>query len=521
MIFIQLFSGRNTRMNGIGLYQGNAILPRSALFSQRSLILTLLLLLGCGFLATSLLSYYASRSSIRESIVNTELPLTSDTVYSEIQKDLVRPILISSMMAHDTFLRDWALGGERDPAQISRYLNEVMGQYRAYTAFFVSSATGNYYQAQKGVMKKIDPQEPRDAWYYRVLKLDAPYEINVDLDMANQDKLTVFINYRVFDYSGNFIGVAGIGLTVEAVVRLIDDYQQRYQRQVYFVDPQGNVVLTGSKGGAHGARTGQSLRELDGLRELLRQMPQPVSGSHEYLSSDGHSHFLNVRLVPELNWYLFVDKREDGALDNIRQSLYLNLVICTIIGLVVLSLLNAMVKRHQDNIETLATRDSLTGLPNRRGFNLLAAQALQESQREPKPLVALLIDLDHFKQLNDTHGHLAGDEVLRQFADVLENCLRQADIICRWGGEEFIVLLKDTDGAHAQEVAEKLRLHTEQRDFSFADKVIRLTTSIGLSSLQPEDTLHSLIARADHALYRAKQSGRNRVCVEMPRSDYE
>ncbi|MCW2269999.1 GGDEF domain-containing protein [Pseudomonas sp. MYb187] len=494
---------------------------RSALFSQRSLILTLLLLLGCGFLATSLISYFASRSAIRDSIVNTELPLTSDTVYSEIQKDLVRPILISSMMAHDTFLRDWALEGEHDPQQLSRYLNEIMGQYRAYTAFFVSSRTGNYYQAQKGVLKKIDPNEPRDAWYGRVLKMDEPYEINVDLDMANQDRLTVFINYRMFDYDGNFIGVTGIGLTVEAVVRLIDDYQQRYQRQVFFVDPQGRVVLTGSNGGPHGARTGQSLRELGGLRDLLKQMPVPVSGSHEYRNDAGRSHFLNIRLVPELNWYLFVDKREDGALDNVRQSLYLNLAICTIIGLVVLSLLNAMVKRHQESIEALATLDSLTGLPNRRGFDLLAAQALQESRREPNPLVALLIDLDHFKALNDTHGHLAGDEVLRQFAQVLENCLRQADIICRWGGEEFIVLLKDTDGARAREIAEKIRQRTEELAFNFAGKPIRLTTSIGLSTLQREDTLDSLIARADHALYRAKQSGRNRVCTEMPRSDNE
>lgn len=507
-------------MIGIGLYQGIVILPRSVLFSQRSLILTLLLLLGCGFLATSLLSYFASRSSIRDSIVNTELPLTSDTVYSEIQKDLVRPILISSMMAHDTFLRDWALAGERDPAQISRYLNEIMGEYRAYTAFFISNTSGNYYQAQKGVLKQIARQEPRDIWYYRVQKMKAPYEINVDLDMANQDKLTVFINYRALDYNGNFIGVAGIGLTVEAVVRLIDNYQERYQRRVYFVDPQGRVVLTGSKGGAHGVRTGQLLSEQSALQDLLKQMPQPVSGSHEYLSSDGESHFLNVRLVPELNWFLFVDKREDGALDSIRQSLYLNLAICTMIALVVLSLLNAMVKRHQDNIETLATLDSLTGLPNRRGFDLLAAQALHEAQREPKPLNALLIDLDQFKVLNDTHGHLAGDEVLRQFARVMQSCLRQADIICRWGGEEFVVLLKDTEDARAREVAEKIRLRTEQEDFRFADKTIKLTTSIGLSSLQPDDTLHSLIARADQALYRAKQSGRNRVCVEMPRFDH-
>jgi hypothetical protein len=99
--------------------------------------LTLLLLLGCGFLATSLLSYFASRSAIRDGIVNTELPLTSDTVYSEIQKDLIRPVLISSMMAQDTFLRDWVLGGEQDTGRMTRYLGEVMGS-RTPSPVFVS-----------------------------------------------------------------------------------------------------------------------------------------------------------------------------------------------------------------------------------------------------------------------------------------------------------------------------------------------------------------------------------------------
>ena len=244
--------------------------------------------------------------------------------------------------------------------------------------------------------------------------------------------------------------------------------------------------------------------------------PTPTAGSHEYTDSDGHSHFLNVRQLPELDWYLLVDKRESDALDRIRQSLYLNLAICAMITLVVLSLLNAMVKRHQDNTAALATLDSLTGLPNRRSFDLLAAQALTEAQRDNAPLVALLIDLDHFKVLNDTHGHLAGDEVLRQFANVLQSSLRQSDILCRWGGEEFIVLLREAEGRQAIEVAEKIRRRTEQLIFSYADKPLRLTVSIGLSGLQPDDTLHSLLTRADHALYRAKQGGRNRVCSETP-----
>jgi diguanylate cyclase (GGDEF)-like protein len=492
---------------------------RSPLNAQRSLILTLVVLLGSGFLATSLLSYYASRASIRDSIVNTELPLTSDTVYSEIQKDLIRPILISSMMARDTFMRDWVVAGEHDPEQMTRYLNEVMSHYSAYTAFFVSNTSLKYYQA-KGVLKQIDTKQPRDIWYYRVRDMAAPYEINVDPDMANKDNLTFFINYKVFDYKDNFIGATGVGLTVDAVIKLIDRYQQRYQRSVYFVDAFGRIVLTGAQGGPLGAVIGQSLKELPGLSDLHDKLPRPQTGSFEY-QAQGQSHFLNVRFIPELNWYLFVDKQEDGALTDIRQSLYLNLFICLVVTLVVLFLLHRTIGRYQRKIEAQAILDSLTGLPNRRGFDLMALKAMQEAQREPKPLAALLIDIDHFKRLNDDHGHLAGDEVLVGFAQDLQSCLRQSDIICRWGGEEFIILLKDTNSASAQQVAEKIRLLAEQHPYTFSATSLQITVSVGLTELQPDDTLHSLIARADQALYRAKQTGRNRVCMEMARSQFE
>ena len=493
---------------------------RSALFSQRSLILALLSLLTCGFLATSLISYFASRSTIRDGIINTELPLTSDTVYSEIQKDLIRPVLIASMMAQDTFLRDWVLAGEQDTQRITRFLGEVMGRQDTFTSFFVSDRTLTYYQA-KGILKQVVPDTWRDAWYFRLRELNAPYEINVDLDMANQDNLTVFINYRVLDYQQRFIGATGVGLSVNAVVKLIDKYQRRYQRSVLFTDATGKVILTGSEGGLHGLKIGQPLTDNADLDDLLAQRATPTEGSHEYRDSKGHSHFLNVRQLPELGWYLLVDKRETGALDPIRHSLYLNLVICAMITLVVLLLLNGMLRRHQASTEALATLDSLTGLPNRRSFDLLAVQALQEAQRDCAPLAALLIDLDHFKVLNDTHGHLAGDEVLRQFANVLQGSLRQSDILCRWGGEEFIVLLREAEGRQAIDVAEKIRRRTEQFTFSYEGQPLPLTTSIGLSALQPGDTLHALLTRADRALYRAKQAGRNRVCSETPGTGHE
>ncbi|WP_372877686.1 diguanylate cyclase [Pseudomonas sp.] len=478
--------------------------------SQRPLVLLLLVLLGCGFLATSLASYYAALESIRDNIINTELPLTSDNVYSEIQKDLITPVLISSMMARDTFVRDWVMAGEQDVAQMTRYLREVQEHYGAVTSFFVSDKTLTYYQA-KGVLKHVAAQEPRDSWYFRVRDLQAPYEINVDVDMANQDRLTVFINYKVFDYDQRFIGATGVGLNVDAVVQLIDDYQARYDRSVYFVDTDGRIVLTGATGGPLGAKVGQALSEVPGLEELQAKLPQPQTGDFEY-QEQGRGHFLNVRFIPELDWYLFVDKHETGALAGIRQSLYLNLLICLVVTVIVLSLVSLAMRRYQKRIAALATTDQLTELLNRRGFDLLANQAIQEARRNPSPLCALLLDLDNFKRLNDSHGHLAGDQVLRGFANKLRDNLRQSDIIGRWGGEEFILLLKDTSLEQARLLAEKVRQQTEQSSFDYQGASLQITTSIGLAELHADDSLNELLARADRALYRAKQAGRNRTC---------
>ncbi|MCY1269593.1 diguanylate cyclase (GGDEF) domain protein [compost metagenome] len=480
--------------------------------SHRLSVLTLVLLLGCGFLATSLVSYQASLKSIRASIVNTELPLTSDNVYSEIQKDLVRPILISSMMSRDTFVRDWVMQGEKDVEQMTRYLREVQEHYGAFTSFFISDRTLTYYQT-KGVLKQIRRDEPRDVWYFRVRDLKDPYEINVDVDLANQDRLTIFINYKVFDYDGKFLGATGVGLTVDAVIKLIDEYQRRYDRSVYFVDRAGRIVLTGADGGPMGARVGQSLSEVKGLEALQAKLTRPQTGKFEY-QERGRDHFLNVRYIPELNWYLFVDKHENGLLAGIRNTLYLNLLICLLVTTVVLVLVIRLMRRYQQSIAALATTDSLTGLPNRRGFELLAGQALQEARRDRRPLAALLLDLDHFKQLNDTYGHQAGDLVLQGFAQDLRDSLRQADIICRWGGEEFIILLKDTGNSTAHQLAEKVRNEVAHRRYPYKGVNLYVTTSIGLAEMHPNDSLDSLVGRADRGLYRAKQSGRDCVCVE-------
>ena len=142
--------------------------------------------LVAGFLATSLVGYLVSMKSMRDGIGNQALPLTGDTIYSEIQKDILRPVFISSLMAHDTFVRDWIIGGEEGTEKITRYLNEIKQKYGVVTSFLVSEKSRKYYYAD-GVLKTVREDEPRDAWYFRVRQMKPDYETNVDPDMANRD----------------------------------------------------------------------------------------------------------------------------------------------------------------------------------------------------------------------------------------------------------------------------------------------------------------------------------------------
>jgi diguanylate cyclase (GGDEF)-like protein len=500
-----------TELIGIVPQTTGPLSARSMTSDKRKLVFILSILLSAGFAATTLINYYVSKASIRESIVDSELPLTSDNIYSEIQKDLVRPIVISSMMASDTFLRDWVLAGEQDVEKMTRYLREVKDRYGAFTSFFISEGSRIYYQTE-GVLKLVRQDEPRDAWYFRVREMNPAYEINMDPDLANKDALTIFINYRVFDYDGKFIGAAGVGLTVGAVRALINDYQTRYQRSIYFVDRKGGIALFSNESPAAAAA---SIHNIEGLGKIAKKILHKGAGTFQYGNAAGN-HLLNVRFIPELNWYLFVERLEDEALEDIRTTLYLNLVICLIITVITLLATSLTINRYQARLEKMATTDKLTGLANRHAFDLVMPHIISEARRDRKPLLAVLIDIDHFKKINDRLGHLAGDGVIREIAGTIKAAVRKSDLVCRWGGEEFLLLLRGTDADRGQLLAEKIRGAVAAASLRHGDAEIAVTISLGVAAYVDGDTPDQLIARADGALYDAKRKGRNVVRAAAP-----
>lgn len=161
--------------------------------------------------------------------------------------------------------------------------------------------------------------------------------------------------------------------------------------------------------------------------------------------------------------------------------------------------------------ERAARTDELTGLSNRRDMQQQLDKALSRYKRSRLPSSIILVDLDHFKKINDAFGHEAGDRVLIDFANLLQRICRQADIASRWGGEEFLVLLPDTSLLQALVLADRLRLATQAEAFVFQNQRLDLSISAGVCSVSPYSTVESLLRQADLNLYEAKSGGRNRI----------
>ncbi|MFO7605539.1 MAG: diguanylate cyclase [Desulfurivibrionaceae bacterium] len=208
--------------------------------------------------------------------------------------------------------------------------------------------------------------------------------------------------------------------------------------------------------------------------------------------------------------------------DQVADEVYKTRIILLASGLFLLGLLLSVIiylarrlvsvlDEDERKLVKLATSDPLTGLFNRREGNRRFKEVISHSLREKLPLSIIIIDIDLFKQVNDNFGHQSGDEAIRKVAETMQAALRDYDILCRYGGEEFLVVLPTTELAKALETAERLRRVIEAVIIRIRNQEIRLTISAGVASLREDDTLDSLLYRADNALYIAKEEGRNQV----------
>ena len=485
------------------------MLSASSLPGRGRLIVLIGGILLLGFLTTNLISFRVSTAALKATILQNELPLTSSNIYAEIQTDLLRPIFVSSLMSNDTFVKDWLIAGEKDPGQISRYLDEIRAKYDVFTAFLVSDRTKQYYHFS-GPTKVVRAGEPNDDWFFRIGEMKQPYEVNIDFNAAQNMEITIFINYRVLDYQGQFIGATGVGLKLDTVTRILSHYKTSYQRGIYFVDGEGKVTVR-----SDGAVIQEdNIRTAPGISTIAAELLRKPDGYFEYVR-DGETMLLTSRYIPDLGWRVIVEQRESEALAALWNSFVTNLAIGIVIILLTIGTIAYAINLYQTRLEDMAVTDKLTGIGNRQLLDIAFDQSLKLRRRVPLPLSVLLIDIDRFKTINDTRGHLKGDEAIRSVAQVLKERARESDLLARWGGEEFILLAHNCRLSHAQELAETLREAVATSSVLSPDDGLRVTVSCGVAECSEDDDAESLVGRADRALYRAKEEGRNRVAIEI------
>ncbi len=476
---------------------------------QRQITWLIAVILLAGTAANLLINYSSSRDRVRQDIIEQGLPLTGDNIYSEISKDVVRPILVSSLMAHDTFVRDWIVGGEQSATPIARYLSEIRNRYHTSSSFVVSRATLRYY-APGGIARQVNPEAPMDRWFTEALYSPHDYVLNIDTDQQNGNKLTAFVNYKAYDYNKRVIAVVGVGLTVEGVREKIDHYETRFERGISLVNGKGQVILHGKRSKGGNVQDDPALAPI--ANQILRNTGQPQIF---FVQRQNHNIILSVRYLSDLGWYLLVEQDETAELDKTRKAMMQSLLVSGLMAVAVIGLILLINHRGSRDLARLATTDQLTGCANRHAFQETWARQTRSARQRNSTMALVMLDIDHFKQVNDKLGHVAGDHVLVAVASLLRQQARSSDSLVRWGGEEFVMLVAGAEREALASHLDGLRQLIAATPLQAGGEQVQVTVSMGVTLFPAGQGLDDVVAQADAALYRAKQNGRNSVVFHV------
>ena len=260
----------------------------------------------------------------------------------------------------------------------------------------------------------------------------------------------------------------------------------------------------------------QDDKTLDAMRQELRRIITSVQGQFEhsgnslsrYTDTLNHfSEFLDSPTPPEA-----MTTEVDKVIQETRSTEQLQRQMETQLSSIVAEVTSLRNELEQVRQESLT--DALTGISNRKAFDVTLEKTVHQAREQKAPFSMLLADIDHFKQFNDTHGHLVGDKVLRFVATTLKRCLKGKDLVARFGGEEFAVILPQTDLKGAEAVAEQIRQSVSAgslKDKTNKKSYGRVTISVGMAQFAEDDLPNALVSRADQALYLAKERGRDRI----------
>jgi len=473
--------------------------------SQYSIIVKILIFLIVLSLSVSITNYLYSLSNVQKQIKTQSLPLSLDNIYTVIQKNIVEPSLVSSMMSNDTFVHSWLNDDNVKDDDIINYLNSIKNKYNMFNTFLVSNKTKKYY-TQDGLIEVINKDNKNNKWYFDFQNSNNTHEINIDLNNKLSNSFIMFINYKIF-YKNNFIGVTGVALETQYINNMLKQFRKKYNLKVTFFDKNGEVVLF-----EKGYNNYINLNADMVLKKYKNKIISKKSNMLE-IKKDNEKLFINTRYIPELDLYLIVEAKLDVYKQNLLNVFYINLLISVIVISFITYILYKIIKNYNSKLEYMAYNDSLTNLFNRRYFENELTKVIANHKRNNLDFCIVFLDLDNFKLINDTFGHDIGDKVLINIANILKESLRQTDLIARWGGEEIVILLTNISINEAEVLTENIRIKIQNSKTNNKLLNTNVTASFGLTQFKNGDDGDIIVKRADEAMYISKTSGKNKITV--------
>ena len=406
-------------------------------------------------------------------------------------------VAVSQSMTN-TFIKDllyneYNLTLEEQSLILRKYLSDIVYKFGYSTAFLADSKTMAYY-SEHGYSKTIDTNNPDDDWYVPFKESGKQYELNVDNDQANNNRLTIYINMRIIDNNGNFLGACGVGVPMKQVMTLLQSLEAQSDISIKLVSSDGVVRV---------ARSGQLVfqRTEEELRAMLKKYEYSQPYYYEPKKEDGYT---VIKYIPECDWFAVIDY-EGGRSSASSTMLFKNLMACLIALLAVLIVVNFilnLVTKHTERFAEEALEDPLTGLKNRRSYSL-EIEKLNRRQ-SLKDISVATMDINGLKLTNDSFGHTAGDDLLKGASNAMKIYFgKNGWKLFRTGGDEFVALT-------TKPVADKNEIvagFKNQLKLFHHELIKELSVSIGVAKAEENEitSVEELIKIADKKMYADKE----------------
>ncbi len=468
--------------------------------NYQRLIVALMLSLGIAFFFAA---YKAIDNTVAEQSRVQQQAISP--VYKLVNEELLKPLYIAETFASAVDLTAPMDAEVFDEEALLERLG-IMQRDLGLVFFVASENTRKQYLSSGRVIELIEGQV---AWYFEAKAQDKDFFA----DLGQVGDVHLYFDVAVYGPDRSFLGYVGVGKRIKRFLDTFDLYKAQYGYDFMFVNDRDEIILTSFP---DLVVTGAYIPTLGSLDWFAHEDHAAQGHDSEIIQIDAEDYLITEFPIEQLGWRLLLMSPLQARQAQITQSYFANALAAVVIVTLFTGALGYLLLLNRRNMRQKTERDPLTGLPNR----MFVQRHYERLQRENASICAIIIDLDHFKTVNDTHGHDAGDRVLKVAAEVFREELREEDVVSRWGGEEFVMLLPAESIVLGKAVAERARERLEELVIQTRHRSVSVTASFGVAfGTAASESLDALLARADEALYQAKADGRNLVRLSEAKPD--